>query len=121
MRYHAVATDNEGFISRVGPRALLFGNAGALDSDGDGLSDEIEDSVLCTSPDDADTDRDALSDGWEVLGLYLPGGATVDLPTLGAHPCAKDVFLQYDYEVGARTSRQRPPPRMALAYSRGGV
>jgi hypothetical protein len=100
QRYHATATDAEGFFTRVGPHRLLFGNTGT-DSDGDGLVDEIE-ALLCTSSLRADTDRDGLKDRWEVLGLGFSDGDFIDLPNLGADPCRKDVFLQYDYERGAR-------------------
>ncbi|HJM44757.1 MAG TPA: hypothetical protein QF644_02275, partial [Candidatus Poseidoniaceae archaeon] len=51
------------------------------DSDGDGLSDQIEKTQYGTDPAVWDTDRDGLSDGWEVLnGLDPndPGDAGVD-------------------------------------------
>jgi hypothetical protein len=100
FHYRASAEDVEDFVSRVGPRIAAASGAGP-DSDGDALPDALELSI-CTSHLDPDTDRDGLPDGWEVRGLQIPGGALVDLPALGADACRKDVFLQYDYEVGAR-------------------
>jgi len=35
-----------------------------IDTDGDGLSDALE-NIWCTDPDDADTDNDGILDGWE--------------------------------------------------------
>ena len=55
------------------------------DSDGDGLSDQIEKTQYGTDPGVWDTDRDGLSDGWEVLnGLDPndPGDAGVDDNTI---------------------------------------
>ena len=51
------------------------------DSDGDGLSDQIEKTQYGTDPALWDTDRDGLSDGWEILnGLdpLDPGDAGLD-------------------------------------------
>lgn len=100
IRYTARAVDSEGLETRPGRRTVLFGNTG-FDGDGDGLSDSIE-AFLCTLSDRIDTDRDGLKDGWEVLGLSFADGSRVELPELGANPCMRDVFLQYDYEKGAR-------------------
>ncbi len=100
FRYQALAEDVEEFVTRSTSRIVVASGAG-FDSDADGLPDELE-NTLCTSPFDPDSDRDGLVDGWEVTGLTVPGGGVVDLPALGADPCRKDVFLQYDYEIGAR-------------------
>ncbi|MFZ1754576.1 MAG: LamG-like jellyroll fold domain-containing protein, partial [Caldilineaceae bacterium] len=43
-------------------------DAAAIDSDGDGLNDDVECQELGTYPDDPDTDNDGISDGAEVLG-----------------------------------------------------
>ena len=40
--------------------------AEAMDSDGDGLSDKLEETQYGTDVNDPDTDNDGLSDGWEV-------------------------------------------------------
>lgn len=100
MRFFATAGDNDGFVTVTPPRTVLFGNDGA-DGDSDGLSDEIE-AFLCTSSSDPDTDRDGLKDGWELLGLRFADGDIVDLAAEGSNPCHRDLFLQYDYERGAR-------------------
>ncbi len=100
IRLDVTAENASAFIAR-GSRTILFDNGGP-DTDSDGLSDEIEAS-LCTSPLLVDTDGDALEDGWEILGFAPPGaGRLIDLPALGANPCRKDIFLQLDYETGAR-------------------
>jgi hypothetical protein len=99
-RVFATAADRDGLVTQTPVQTVLFGNAGP-DGDGDGLSDSIE-AVLCTDPANPDTDRDALKDGWELLGLSFPDGDLIDLPALGANPCHRDVFFQYDYERGAR-------------------
>ncbi len=53
----------------------------ATDSDGDGLSDKLEETQYGTDPDDPDTDNDGLSDGWEVQhGLNpLDNGESEDI------------------------------------------
>lgn len=99
LRFDAVALDAEGFITETPDRLVLVGNAGP-DGDGDGIADAVE-ARLCTDPGLRDTDRDALEDGWEIQGLRVAGGGFVDLPNLGAQPCTRDVFLQFDYETGA--------------------
>ena len=38
----------------------------AIDSDGDGLSDKLEETQYGTDIDDPDTDNDGMTDGWEV-------------------------------------------------------
>ena len=49
-----------------------------------------------------DTDGDGLCDDWETYGLYVYVNGVpvfVDLPSMGADPNHKDVFLQTDYMV----------------------
>ena len=55
--------------------------AAALDSDGDGLSDKLEETQYGTDINDPDTDNDGMSDGWEVQhGLNpLDNGESEDL------------------------------------------
>jgi hypothetical protein len=55
----------------------------ALDSDGDGLADSLEETQYGTDPFDEDTDKDGMSDGWEVEhGLNpLDNGESEDLET----------------------------------------
>lgn len=101
--------------SAVGP-IRTFVNEYPVDSDGDGLSNWLE-AQLDTCPsrsgsapgvdcariaDARDTDGDALWDSWEVLGfdgrLYgLEGGQPLPLPTWGANPRHKDVFVEVDF------------------------
>lgn len=47
----------------------------------------------------ADTDGDALLDGWEYNGYDADGDriVDVDLPALGADPLRKDIFVEMDY------------------------
>lgn len=98
-QYRAEALDVEDFVARVGPRYVVT-NVPGPDFDDDGLPDDLE-ARLCTSPGVPDSDGDGLLDSWEIRGLAVPAGGFVDLPALGADPCRKDVFLQYDYETGA--------------------
>ncbi len=111
------AADNEGSIANR-TRRVIFGDTGT-DSDGDGLPDAVED-VLCTDPNNIDTDGDSLLDRWEVLGVMFEDGDYTNLPDLGANPCRKDVFLQYDYEQGARLANGTIE-QVVAAYRRNGV
>ncbi|MFK7896534.1 MAG: LamG-like jellyroll fold domain-containing protein [Myxococcota bacterium] len=105
IRYRARAEDNELRFARSSGRVVLVNNVAtsSTDSDRDGISDEHE-LRLCTDPFNPDTDGDALRDDWELLGVPDESGTGVliDLPALGATPCYPDLFLQHDYEVGAR-------------------
>lgn len=102
FKYWVEAIDQESFRARTPDFTILIGNDG-IDQDNDGLSNAVE-RALCTSPTNEDSDRDALIDGWEVKGLTTPNGQFVDLPAMGANPCKKDIFFQYDYESGARVN-----------------
>jgi len=53
-----------------------------------------------------DTDGDFLLDGWERNGFNPDGDGTidVDLPTMGANPLRKDLFLEIDCLVAANHS-----------------
>lgn len=79
------------------------------DSDGDGLSDDFELDVYHTNPDLADSDGDGLSDYVEVHG-----DGFIDLPSLGADPNRKDLFLELDYvpywTEGFVLPRNQPAP-----------
>ena len=57
--------------------------AEAIDTDGDGLSDKLEETQYGTDVNDADTDNDGMSDGWEVQhGLNpLDNGESDDINT----------------------------------------
>jgi len=118
LRYGAQAVDTEGRRGSSPVMTVLFGNTGT-DSDEDGVSDEIEPLLGCTAADSADSDKDGLLDGWEILGLSFPTGEVTDLPALGAHPCHKDVFVQYDYELGSHLEPEALQAAVNLFARRG--
>lgn len=72
---------------------LGLGDLFKRDTDDDGLSDK-EEASLGTSPTNADTDGDALLDGWEVYGVN-----GLNLRAMGASPTHKDIFVQMDFMV----------------------
>jgi hypothetical protein len=92
--------------------SILFGGR---DNDGDLLDDTYEAAHgLCSSRfqeykdfkclyvrDLRDTDGDGLMDGWEVLGYnpakYEVSGPVLPLPSWGANPRHKDMFVEVDY------------------------
>ncbi len=77
----------------------------ASERDGDGLGYELESEIctgpegsICLDPDNMDTDGDGIFDGFEVLGIRTAGLYTEqDLPTWGADPLHKDVFIETDF------------------------
>lgn len=73
------------------------------DLDADGLLDEDE-AWWGTDPAVADTDGDALPDGWEVYGVN-----GIDLPGMGADPLHKDLFVEMDYMVRASAANGLAP------------
>ncbi|MEM6638995.1 MAG: hypothetical protein AAF610_03750, partial [Pseudomonadota bacterium] len=117
-RVRTAARDSED-LEATNNATIVWRNQG-FDADQDGLSNNVED-VLCTSPTSPDTDGDSLPDGWEILGVAFddPSGF-IDLPGLGANPCRKDIFLQYDYEVGARV-RAGVVDNVVAAFRRNGI
>ncbi len=59
-----------------------------------------------------DTDGDGLLDNWETNGLTVTVGGVdefVDLPTMGADPNHKDIFVEIDY-MEANDHNHRPGP-----------
>jgi hypothetical protein len=80
MQLLAIASDDTTFI----------GNAVATDGSG-----TIWRSGLQTGPDD---DEDGLLNEWEINGLDINGDGVVDLdlPTMGANPDRKDLFVEVD-------------------------
>jgi hypothetical protein len=67
----------------------------AIDSDSDGLSDEVE-ATIGTNPTDPDTDDDGLNDGWEYSGT-TPGGTKLQ----DADPLQKDLYITLAYAPSA--------------------
>ena len=61
------------------------------DRDRDGLTDD-EETRLGTNPGNPDSDGDALLDGWEVFGVN-----GIDLPSMGASPLHRDIFVEMDF------------------------
>jgi hypothetical protein len=95
-------------------RLLVYRNDRATDADGDGLGDRLEAQIGtcgsrtsrvngtdCGSISDAtDTDGDGLWDSWELFGKYqwVQGSLEfVPLPTWGANPRHKDIFIEVDF------------------------
>jgi hypothetical protein len=119
--YSASAIDSEGLSAYTSGVSILFGNtptATRPDTDQDGIVDDLE-RLLGTSPYNPDTDRDALPDGWEVIGLDF-GTEFINLPAMGADPLRKDIFVQYDYEQGARVAPEVWPYVIEL-FRRHGI
>lgn len=58
-----------------------------------------------TPPNCVDTDGDGLCDDWETNGVWVRTSATsekfIDLPSMGADPRHKDIFIQADYMATA--------------------
>jgi hypothetical protein len=121
----------------------VYRNDVGTDSDGDGLGDALETALgTCASSngsvagvecrdiaDPRDTDGDGLWDSWEVLGYdasWTEGTATVrrhlPLPTWGADPRHKDIFIEVDFRrldweenQSQRTERMTPAVARSLA------
>lgn len=100
LRLDVQAEDAEGFFADSADYVVLFGNTG-LDRDDDGLVNSIE-RRLCTNPFDPDTDRDGLSDGWEVQGIRFADGGLEPLVDYGVNPCYRNVLFQMDWEEGSQ-------------------
>jgi hypothetical protein len=104
---------------------LYLNDAGtALERDQDGLGELLE-AELGTDPDHPDTDRDGLWDGFEVLGIRVPADLQhlypeQALPSWGADPRHKDVFVENDVfcanpEIPATCRAAFRPEAIALA------
>lgn len=104
FQYVIEATDNFGVTSRLPISDFFVVVVPEADADADGLTN-IEEQNSGTDPLNRDTDGDALWDGWEVKGLRS-GAQFVDLPTLGANPRHKDLFIEVDYLQAADHSHR---------------
>lgn len=109
------------------------------DLDGDGLGLLLEQQLkTCSSKTDVfdaftcdrvadvrDTDGDGISDGWEVLGRDYGSGSSyvyVALPTWGANPRHKDMFIEADYrrltlEENNAQVPEHMPPSVAIQFA----
>jgi len=90
--------------------------------DGDGLGEELEAEICagngaCLDPDNPDTDGDGIFDRFEVLGIRTDGTDYPEqaLPTWGADPLHKDVFLETDYFQGTDSGPDGQPMTVAGA------
>ncbi|HOX42352.1 MAG TPA: hypothetical protein PK668_02080 [Myxococcota bacterium] len=77
------------------------------DSDGLGTALELD---IGTDPADPDTDRDGILDGFEVLGIRGAGlYPDQALPSWGADPLHKDVFIETDFYNGSGLANPGEP------------
>jgi hypothetical protein len=90
--YKQTTINNISVLAATAPAVYLCASA-APDSDGDGLCDAAE-AAYGTSPNNADTDGDAISDLHEVLGAE-----GLDLSYYGASPTHRDIFVYMNYYV----------------------
>ncbi|MFE2322416.1 CARDB domain-containing protein [Streptomyces sp. NPDC059385] len=64
--------------------------------------------VTITTSRHSDADEDGIADRYERFGVRNPDNSmAVDLPTLGANPLHKDVFLELDYSVGSAPTHEQ--------------
>ncbi len=63
------------------------------DRDSDGVIKIVEEKIG-TDPDNSDTDRDGLLDGWEIYSFQRKGFKPVPLVEYGANPLHKDIFIE---------------------------
>ena len=86
--------------------AQTSGRASGGDSDGDWLSNKVE-QELGTSPYDKDSDDDGIFDYYEVIG-HKVGSAELTLPYYGANPRRADIFIELDRADGANVTAAQP-------------
>jgi hypothetical protein len=73
---------------------------GSIDRDADGISDRDELRIYGSDPNERDTSKDGLVDGWKVNGFH-----GVRLDHFGASPAHKDLFLELAVEQTADMPR----------------
>lgn len=85
-------------VANVGPHVIIFT-----------ATDNTLRQVQCSFIVDVkvDTDGDGLPDDWETNGYSLNGNF-VDLPTLGADPNHKDIFVEIDYMENGHSHLPNP-------------
>ena len=110
VNYSALCYDNEGNHTTCGPHVVIFGESSGIDTDIDGVDDDIEE-ILGTDPENEDTDNDGLYDSWEIFGTDRnhDGTIEVDLPGMGASPHQPDMFIEIDWMEDA-THSHKPHP-----------
>jgi hypothetical protein len=82
------------------------------DLDADGLSD-AEELSFGTDPENPDSDRDGLLDGWEVRGVPDETGEEIMLylSPMGALPLRQDIFVEIDW-MENETHSEAPIPQV---------
>ncbi len=105
-------------------RKFFFGVFGP-DSDSDGLPDSVE-ARIGTDSRNIDSDGDGISDGDEFYGADVDGDGEIDLdlPSMGANPTRREVFVEVDWMENATESHK--PTNAELqevvnAFSRRGI
>lgn len=88
--------ENYASVQTQSTRLVADSRAPSVDADGDGLSAALE-ALLGTSDSSVDTDQDGIDDDIELLGL--DGDPPVKFPTWGADPLQKDLFFEADWEA----------------------
>ena len=66
--YYAQAEDRSGNVAQSPIKFAWLINWGS-DADNDGLSDAVE-KIICSDPQNPDSDRDNLLDGWEMVAKF---------------------------------------------------
>jgi hypothetical protein len=125
-----------GRLAGTGTATLVWDESlAAGDSDRDGLSNEFETNVTHTLTNNADTDGDAIRDGFEVYGAILAGsgrggsgtpppgggkdGNLLKFPMYGADPLLPDVFVELDWAAGCPGGVTNCPAGSAVATKDG--
>jgi hypothetical protein len=94
------------YTLRVSIEALaeVRNTSGGANEPTDGGSFNVGLTVTPDTPPGADTDGDALLDSWEEDGVDVDGDGTpdLDLPSMGADPDHKDIFVEVDHMPGHR-------------------
>jgi len=117
--YFAQARDRANNLASSPVKVAWLINDGP-DADNDGLSDRVE-KAICTNPNNPDSDRDNLLDGWEVEGITFADGHYLDLPSMGAHPCMQDMFVEVDWTPGRNPNPAQDFQPVINAFQNHGI